>query len=174
MRLTRRTAAAGLSGLVFGLWIGSASPGAQAPAAAMAPRTPWGEPDLQGTWTIEGELSVPFERPREFVARQTLTDAELASRLNSFKRQTDSENSDFDLSVDDDVGADSASEVVAIEEEELEDDLQPIEDEDEVRAVEAVVAAPKEWGVLPVAVMAPCVLIMFFERTYEFVSSPTR
>jgi len=97
MRLTRRTAAAGLSGLVFGLWIGSASPGAQAPAAATAPRTPWGEPDLQGTWTSEGELSVPFERPREFGIRQTLTDAELATRRTSLQRQTDSDNADFDL-----------------------------------------------------------------------------
>jgi hypothetical protein len=33
---------------------------------ATAPRTPWGEPDLQGTWTAEAELSVPFERPREY------------------------------------------------------------------------------------------------------------
>ena len=26
-------------------------------------RTPWGDPDLQGHWTSEGEYSVPFERP---------------------------------------------------------------------------------------------------------------
>jgi hypothetical protein len=48
-------------------------------AQAPAPRTPWGEPDLQGTWTSEAELSVPFERPREYGNRQTMTDAEFAA-----------------------------------------------------------------------------------------------
>src|SRR6266850_1262508 len=28
-----------------------------------APRTAWGEPDLQGVWSSAAELSVPFERP---------------------------------------------------------------------------------------------------------------
>ena len=37
--------------------------------------TPWGDPDLQGIWTSEAELSVPFERPRESGTRQVLTDA---------------------------------------------------------------------------------------------------
>jgi len=98
MRRMRRAAAAGLGGLVFGLWIAGAATGAQAPTtASAAPRTPWGEPDLQGTWTSEGELSVPFERPREFGTRQTLTDAELATRRASLQRQSDSDNADFDL-----------------------------------------------------------------------------
>ena len=44
------------------------------------PMTPWGEPDLQGTWTSEAELSVPFERPREYGNRQVLTDAEFTQR----------------------------------------------------------------------------------------------
>ena len=98
MRRMRRAAAAGLGGLIFGLWIGGAATGAQTPTTASAgPRTPWGEPDLQGTWTSEGELSVPFERPREFGTRQTLTDAELATRRTSLQRQSDSDNADFDL-----------------------------------------------------------------------------
>src|SRR5437867_2703159 len=33
---------------------------------AAASRTPWGDPDLQGTWTSEGELGIPFERAPEF------------------------------------------------------------------------------------------------------------
>ena len=98
MRRMRRAAAAGLGGLVFGLWIAGAATSAQAPTtASAAPRTPWGEPDLQGTWTSEGELSVPFERPREFGTRQRLTDAELATRRASLQRQSDSDNADFDL-----------------------------------------------------------------------------
>ena len=46
-----------------------------------APRTPWGDPDLQGTWTSEAELSVPFERNAQYGDRQWLTDAEFAQRL---------------------------------------------------------------------------------------------
>ena len=37
-------------------------------------RTPWGDPDLQGTWSSEAELSVPFERPAAFGNRLFLTD----------------------------------------------------------------------------------------------------
>jgi hypothetical protein len=66
-------------------------------ALAQAARTPWGEPDLQGTWTSESELSVPFERPRELGTRQLLTDAELASRRATLQKQTASDNADFDL-----------------------------------------------------------------------------
>jgi len=61
------------------------------------PLTPWGEPDLQGTWTAEAELSVPFERPREYGTRQLLTDAEFAQRQSQAERQILSDNSDFDL-----------------------------------------------------------------------------
>jgi hypothetical protein len=45
------------------------------------PRTPWGSADLQGTWTSEGELGVPFERAAQFGERQYLTDQEYADRL---------------------------------------------------------------------------------------------
>ena len=59
--------------------------------------TPWGEPDLQGTWTAEAELSVPFERPREYGNRQILSDAEFAQRQSQADRQIQSDNSDFDV-----------------------------------------------------------------------------
>src|SRR5215204_6407298 len=52
-----------------------------------APVTPWGEPDLQGTWTAEAELSVPFERPREYGTRQLLSDAEFKQREMQSERQ---------------------------------------------------------------------------------------
>ena len=67
---------------------------AQGPGIA---KTPWGEPDLQGTWTSEAELSVPFERPREYGTRRELTDQEFAQRLSQTQRQLDSDNSEFDL-----------------------------------------------------------------------------
>ncbi len=40
------------------------------------PRTPWGDPDLQGVWRYEG--TTPLERPDDLAGRATLTDAELA------------------------------------------------------------------------------------------------
>ena len=35
-----------------------------------APRTPWGEPDLQGTYTNTYEASTPLERPDQFAGRR--------------------------------------------------------------------------------------------------------
>ena len=34
------------------------------------PRTPWGDPDLQGTYTNKYEQGTPFERPQEFEGRR--------------------------------------------------------------------------------------------------------
>ena len=53
---------------------------AAAPAAASAanttvvPRTPWGEPDLQGIWT--NEFDTPLQRPTRYGTREFLTEAE--------------------------------------------------------------------------------------------------
>jgi hypothetical protein len=44
------------------------------------PKTPWGDPDLQGTWTSDDQRGVPFERPAKFGTRKTLTEQELADR----------------------------------------------------------------------------------------------
>ena len=30
-----------------------------------APRTPWGDPDLQGMWSYNDDVNTPFERPSE-------------------------------------------------------------------------------------------------------------
>ena len=45
-----------------------------------APRTPWGDPDLQGVWTTDWEHGIPFERPTELGERTDLTVEELAER----------------------------------------------------------------------------------------------
>jgi hypothetical protein len=49
------------------------------------PRTPWGEPDLQGYWPSVAMLGVPLERPVNLGERATLTDEEFA-RLPSQTR----------------------------------------------------------------------------------------
>jgi len=46
--------------------------------AYTAPRTPWGDPDLQGTWP--GNMGVPMQRPETLGERTQLTDEEFARR----------------------------------------------------------------------------------------------
>ena len=61
------------------------------------PRTPWGDPDLQGTFSSEAELGVPFERQAQYGDRRFLTDAEFAQRLAQTDKQLASDSADFDL-----------------------------------------------------------------------------
>jgi hypothetical protein len=48
-------------------------------------RTAWGDPDLQGEWTSEGEYGVPLERPAQFGTRPVLTDEEYAKRIEEVR-----------------------------------------------------------------------------------------
>jgi hypothetical protein len=45
-----------------------------------APKTPWGDPDIQGTWTSDDTWGVPMGRPKQFGDRLYLTEDELAAR----------------------------------------------------------------------------------------------
>ena len=47
---------------------------ATVPVEGQVFRTPWGDPDLQGTWT--NQTLTPLERPAEFEGKPTLTEAE--------------------------------------------------------------------------------------------------
>ena len=47
---------------------------AQGTPAYTPPKTPWGEPDLQGIWS--GETLTPLERPAKFASKPVLTPAE--------------------------------------------------------------------------------------------------
>jgi hypothetical protein len=54
------------------------------------PKTTWGDPDLQGTWTSDDQRDVPFERPAQFGTRRYLTDEEFAERARQVdKTQTE-------------------------------------------------------------------------------------
>jgi hypothetical protein len=63
--------------------------------AFMAPRTPWGDPDLQGVFTTDDELGVPFERPEQFGDRALVTDAEFAEREMQARRQAATDAEEF-------------------------------------------------------------------------------
>ncbi|HEY7447423.1 MAG TPA: hypothetical protein VH702_04695 [Vicinamibacterales bacterium] len=56
------------------------------------PRTPWGDPDLQGMWPTGALVGVPFERAPELGTRDTLSDAEIAKFYGEFRTQLSSSN----------------------------------------------------------------------------------
>jgi hypothetical protein len=58
-------------------------PATSGAAAWQAPRTPWGDPDLQGVYTNNDESGIPLERPAEFDGKELgdVTEADL-ERLN--------------------------------------------------------------------------------------------
>src|SRR5690349_23156196 len=58
-----------------------------AASAQQAPRTPWGDPDLRGTYTSDNSIGVPFERPAQFGERAQLTDEEYAAKVNANDEQ---------------------------------------------------------------------------------------
>ena len=96
--MTRRT----IVGAVLVVGASWASILAQSPAV---PRTPWGDPDLQGVWTSEPELGVPFERAPELGERQTFNDAEFERRRLQAQKQLATDNAEFDLETADTANA---------------------------------------------------------------------
>ncbi len=60
---------------------------ASAQRAFVAPRTAWGDPDLQGTWPSGPLNFVPFERDRALGTRDTLTEAEFLALNASVQQQ---------------------------------------------------------------------------------------
>jgi hypothetical protein len=66
----------------------------QKPGAYRTPRTPWGDPDLQGLWP--GNMGVPLQRPVEFGERSVLTDAEFARKEAQARSQAEADAREFD------------------------------------------------------------------------------
>src|ERR1700757_4934614 len=64
-----------------------------APKTWVAPKTPWGDPDLQGTWTSDDCIGTPMNRPVNLGDRLYYTEQELAQRQGrlSEQQQTDTE-----------------------------------------------------------------------------------
>jgi hypothetical protein len=68
--------------------VAAQAPAPPKPAAKATPakagwtpsKTPWGDPDLRGTWTSDNALGVLFERPAQFGDRALMTDEEFAAR----------------------------------------------------------------------------------------------
>ena len=66
------------------------------PAKTYAPpKTPWGDPDLQGIWPGTAMVGVPFERPPQFGNRLYLTEAEFQQRQKDAEHQSTLDNESF-------------------------------------------------------------------------------
>jgi hypothetical protein len=46
-----------------------------------APKTPWGDPDLQGVWSGDSAFGIPMQRPESFGTRAELNDKEYAEKV---------------------------------------------------------------------------------------------
>jgi hypothetical protein len=106
--MTHRTLTpTGVAGLFLAAWLAPALVGAQAPAAGAkpraapkpaapakggwtAPRTPDGQPDLQGFWT--NTTYVPLERPKdvtkELYTREEALETDHAGRIRRVRRNS--------------------------------------------------------------------------------------
>jgi hypothetical protein len=60
-----------------------------------SPRTPWGDPDLQGIWPSTDMVGVPFERPAELAGRNEVSDKEFAEREEQAKRRDSADREEF-------------------------------------------------------------------------------
>jgi hypothetical protein len=58
-------------------------------------RTPWGDPDIQGIFTTDDELGVPFERPQQFAGRDVVSDKEFEERQAQAQRQAEVDAEEF-------------------------------------------------------------------------------
>jgi hypothetical protein len=50
------------------------------PIGYTVPRTPWGDPDLQGVWSSDDTANIPTSRPQTFGSRLYMTDEEFKAR----------------------------------------------------------------------------------------------
>ena len=62
---------------------------ASASITAQSFKTPWGDPDLQGTWT--NQTLTPLERPAEFAGKPVLTEAEAAAYEAKLRQQNNAD-----------------------------------------------------------------------------------
>jgi hypothetical protein len=67
-------------------------------SAWKAPRTPWGDPDLQGLWT--NATVTPFERPAQLAGKEVLTEQEAAQFEQQTAQATNADRRDGGIDAD--------------------------------------------------------------------------
>jgi hypothetical protein len=86
--------------IALGTLVAQAPPSPAMPADAKnytPPKTPWGDPDLQGKWPGHELISVPMQRQANFGTRNWLTDEEFTQREAAAAKQLAQDNAEFDL-----------------------------------------------------------------------------
>ena len=73
------------------------SPAPKAAKGGPLPKLPWGDPDLQGTWTSDDYIGVPLQRNPQFGDRLYLTDDEVAQREKQIQNQATTDLQEFAL-----------------------------------------------------------------------------
>lgn len=58
-----------------------------APKNWVQTKTPWGDPDIQGTWTSDDCIGTPMNRPANFGDRAFLTEQEISDRMKNLEKQ---------------------------------------------------------------------------------------
>jgi len=58
-------------------------------------KTPWGDPDLQGTWTSDDCIGTPMQRPANFGEKLYLTEEDLAKRQDQLAKQRENDKQEF-------------------------------------------------------------------------------
>jgi hypothetical protein len=59
------------------------------------PKTPWGDPDLQGVWPSTEMIGVPLQRPPQFGTRNVLTEEEFRQRQLQAERTAEADSQEF-------------------------------------------------------------------------------
>jgi len=80
-------AAAALFASAAGPAIGQATKAASAAKSWAQPKTPWGDPDVQGTWTSDDCIGTPLNRPVNLGEKAFYTEEDLAKRQDQLAKQ---------------------------------------------------------------------------------------
>src|SRR5690606_29819804 len=69
--------------------LGAAAPSVAQDSSWEHPKTPWGDPDLQGMWPVNHMTGVPLVRPPQFGTRNVLTEEEYQQREAQLNRRNE-------------------------------------------------------------------------------------
>jgi hypothetical protein len=75
--------------------LGQRAKAASAGARWTQPKTPWGDPDLQGTWTSDDCIGTPMNRPVNLGEKGYYTEEELAQRESQLQKQQQNDKQEF-------------------------------------------------------------------------------
>src|SRR3954467_2099251 len=68
---------------------------AAASRVGTTPKTPWGDPDIQGTWTSDDCIGTPMNRAANLGEKRYYTEQELAQREGQLARQAQADFQEF-------------------------------------------------------------------------------